>query len=353
MPANVSPEFKKAREAFQKAREPAERLACLKEMLRTIPKHKGTEHLQADLKTRIKELTAEIAGPRKGAARTGPAHSVPRDGAAQIALIGPPNSGKSSLHARLTGSHAEVTPYPNTTHAPLPGMYNYEDVQFQLIDLPPISADFMESWMPNALQPAHAALFVIDLSTPGCVENVAAALQRLEEKRVTLTPVWPGGIEAALLDAAPASEATRRTDDDDELDDVFRVTLPTLLVSNKCDLSHNPDEIDVLEELVGVRFPAIFVSVETGEGLDRLGPIVFNGLEVVRVYTKIPGHPPDMQRPYTLFRGDTVLDVATLIHRDIAATLKFARVWGSGRFDGQQVGKDHVLADHDIVELHA
>jgi ribosome-interacting GTPase 1 len=353
MPANVSPEFKKAREAFQKAREPSERLECLKDMLRTIPKHKGTEHLQADLKTRIKELSAEIAGPRKGAARAGPVHSIPRDGAAQVALIGPPNSGKSSLHARLTGSHAEVTPYPNTTHAPLPGMYNYEDVQFQLVDLPPISADFMESWMPNALQPAHAALFVIDLSTPGCVENVAATLERLNEKRVTLTPVWPGGIDPALLDTEPTGTAAAVSELDDELDDVFRITLPALLVSNKCDLTHDADEVDVLEELIGVRFPAIFVSVETGAGLDRIGPIVFDGLEVVRVYTKIPGHAPDMQRPYTVFRGDTVLDVAAMIHRDIAATLKYARVWGSGRFDGQQVGKDHVLADRDVVELHA
>jgi ribosome-interacting GTPase 1 len=352
MPANVSPEFKKAREAYQRAREPAERLACLKEMLRTIPKHKGTDHLQADLKTRIKDLTAEIAGPRKGAARAGPVHSIPRDGAAQLALIGPPNSGKSSLHARLTGSHAEVTPYPNTTHAPLPGMLHHEDVQIQLVDLPPISADFMESWMPNALHPAHAALLVIDLNTPGCVENVAATLEKLDEKRVTLTPQWPGRLDAALLAAVPPPP-TANAANGDELDDVFRVRLPTLLVSNKSDLSNDPDEIDVLDELVGVRFPAIFASAETGEGIDRIGPLVFQGLEIVRVYTKIPGRPPDMDRPYTVFRGDTVLDVAAMVHRDIAGSLKFARIWGSGRFDGQQVGKDHVLADGDVVELHA
>lgn len=352
MPANVSPEFKKAREAYQRARDPSERLACLKEMLRTLPKHKGTEHLQADLKTRIKDLGAELAGPRKGASRTGPVHSIPPDGAAQVALVGPPNSGKSRLHALLTGSHAEVTPYPNATHAPLPGMLRCDDVQIQLVDLPPVSPDFMEPWMPNALQPAHAALLVIDLSTPGCVENVAALLVRLEEKRVTLSPDWPRALDPTLLDIAPTSGPRQVRREDDDYDDTFRVQLPTLLVSNKCDLAHDPDEIGVLEDLIGKRFPAVMTSGETGEGLERIAPLVFGGLAVVRVYTKVPGHAPDMGRPYTVFAGGTVLDVARLVHRDLAASLTYARIWGSGRFDGQQVGADHVLADGDVLELH-
>ncbi len=360
MPANVSPEFKKAREAFQRSREPAERLEHLREMLRTIPKHKGTDHLQADLKTRIKELTAELAGPRKGAARTGPSHSVHPEGAAQVALVGPPNSGKSNLHVRLTGSHAEVTAYPNTTHAPLPGMLNYQDTQIQLVDLPPVSSTYMESWMPNALQPAHAALLVIDLGTPGCVENVAAILSRLEEKRITLTPEWTIPLNPELLDSVPGTTPAAKPtgsagekNEEDIIDDMFRVYLPTLLVSNKSDINPGTDEIDVLEDLVGVRFPAIAVSAQTGFGLDRIGRLIFEGLGIIRVYTKIPGHEPDKDRPYTVFPGDTVVDVARLVHRDIAASLRFARVWGSSKFDGQQVGRDHVLADGDIVELHS
>src|SRR5262245_32551886 len=100
MAANPSPEDKAAKAANRKAREPRERLECLREMLRTIPKHKGTEHIQADLKTRIKELTEEASGPRKGGARGGPTLVVRPEGAAQVALLGPPNAGKSSLHAR-------------------------------------------------------------------------------------------------------------------------------------------------------------------------------------------------------------------------------------------------------------
>jgi len=358
MPTNVTPEYRKAEAAYKKARDPAERLECLREMLSTIPKHKGTEHLQADIKSRIKELTEELTGPRKGAARTGPVHVIRPEGAAQIALVGPPNGGKSSLHRRLTGSQAEVGPYPHTTTAPLPGMARHEDVQLQLVDLPPISADYMESWLPNALQPAHAALLVLDLAEPGCAENVIAIAEKLDQKRITLSDDWQGRLPPGLGSSAgpppepepPATPAPAT--EDDELADPFRIVLPTLLVINKCDQGVDPDEVAVLLELTGTAFPAVAVSAETGAGLDELTAHLFHGLDLVRVYTKIPGKDPDYERPYTLFRGETVEDLARQIHRDIAASLQFARVWGSAKFDGQQVGRDHVLGDRDVVEIH-
>ena len=101
-----------------------------------------------------------------------------------------------------------------------------------------------------------------------------------------------------------------------------------------------------------MRYPAVAVSSTTGAGLERLGPMLFRGLGIVRVYTKAPGRPADTDRPYTLRAGATVGDVARLVHREIAATLKFARVWGSGQFDGQQVGPEHGVKDRDVVELH-
>ena len=353
MPANLSPEYKKAEAEFKRAREPRERLRWLREMLRTIPKHKGTEHLQADIKTRIKQLTEELAGPRKGGARTGPTHSIRPEGAAQVALIGPPNAGKSTLHARLTGSHAEVAPYPYTTKAPLPGMLPYRDIHFQLVDLPPVSADFMEPWYVNALRPADAAMLIVDLSDPECLDHVAAIRDRLDQKRVMLDEQW-----ARAADGDEASGAARGDDVGQpeegaaDVPDPFRVQLPTLLVANKSDLDPDPDEVRVLEELLGVRFPAVAVSAETGAGLDEIGPQLFDGLGIVRVYTKVPGRPADTKRPYTLRRGDTVMDLARLVHKEVAESLKFARVWGSGQFDGQQVGADHPVADGDILELH-
>jgi ribosome-interacting GTPase 1 len=360
MPTNVTPEYKRAKAAFQNARDPVEKLSCLKEMLRTVPKHKGTEHLQAEIKTKIKELSDELTGPRKGGARTGQVQVVRPEGAAQVALVGPPNSGKSSLHVRLTGSHAEVGPYPHTTRGPLPGMLPFEDVHFQLVDLPPMSASYVESWMPNALQVAHAVLLVVDPTATGCVENVIAIRARLEEKRVSLVDDWNGRLARGYLETdlgpvptcEPAKREERSTIEADEADDLFRVRLPTLLVANKRDLGFDADEIEVLEELVGARFPAIAVSALTGEGLGRIGRLLFHGLDIIRVYTKIPGHPADMNRPYTLFAGGTVYDVARLVHREVADSFRFARVWGSGKFDGQQVGRDHVVHDRDVVELH-
>lgn len=380
MPTNVTPEYKKAEAEFRKAREPAERLRWLQEMLKTIPKHKGTEHVQADIKSRIKELKEELAGPRKGAARTGPTHHVPPEGAAQVVLLGPPNSGKSSLHRRLTGSRAEVGPYPFTTQVPLPGMLPHRDVQLQIVDLPPVSADFMPAWLPNAIQSAHAALLVVDLAQPGVVESVVAIRERLHEKRVTLTDDWAGRLGPGLTavtegggvavappkaaDPPPAKEPAADADapmaaagddgtDGEPMDDPFRTFLPAILVAAKRDLGHDPQEMEVLLELADARFPSVAVSAETGEGLPVVPELLFRGLGIVRVYTKIPGKPPDLTRPYTVFAGDTVLDVARLIHRDLAGTLRHARVWGSGKFDGQQVGRDFPVRDGDVLELHA
>jgi ribosome-interacting GTPase 1 len=254
-------------------------------------------------------------------------------------MIGPPNAGKSSLHVALTGSSSEVGPYPYSTHLPVPGMVPYEDIHIQLVDLPPISEDFMESWIVNALQPADAALLVIDLSDPECLEQVPTILERLAEKKIYLTTAWPG------LDSPAAQEP-------DKPDDVFSLNLPTVLIANKSDLDPDPEEVEVLEELLGLRYPALTVSAKTRDGLDEIGAFLFKALEIVRVYTKTPGKPAETDKPFTVRRGGTVADVAQLVHKDIAEGLKFARMWGTDVYDGQQVGPDHLVSDGDLVELH-
>ena len=340
MPANLSPEYKAAEAAYRKAREPRERLDLLREMLRTIPKHKGTERLQADIKARIKELGDEIDIGRRGGGHGGPALVVRPEGAAQIALIGPPNAGKSLLHARLTASGAHDAPYPFTTQFPLPGMMPYEDVHFQLVDLPAIASEHPVPWLQATLQGADAALFVVDVSDPSCVEQIEDVHRTLATRRVELSTDW---------------EARGTTPDDDaEKGDPFALRLPTLLVANKADrIEHIDAELEALRELAGLRYPALTVSAATDDGLADLGTELFRRLGIVRVYTKAPGHAPEKTRPFTLRRGETVRDVARLVHRDLEHTVRYARVWGRSGFDGQQVGPEHIVADRDVVELHA
>ena len=294
MPTNVSPEYKKAEEAYRQAREPKERLDCLKQMLSTIPKHKGTEHLQADIKSRIKDLTEELAGPKKGGKRSGPALAIRPEGAAQVALLGPPNSGKSALHVRLTGSRAPSGPGPFITQFPEPGMLPFEDIAFQLLDLPSMSPEHSPPWIASSLQSCDAALLVVDLADPACVDNVQFILDTLEGKKVV-----------------------------------------------------------VLEELLDVHYPTLRVSAETGQGLGELATWLFRALGVVRVYTKAPGKEVERDRPFTVRQGDAVLDVARLVHKDIAEGFRFARMWGAAVFDGQQVGAEQPVADGDVVELHS
>ena len=340
MPANLTPEYRAVEAALRRARDPRERLNHLREMLRVIPKHKGTDHLQADIKRRIKELSEELEGPQKGgAARHGPAHVIRPEGAAQIMLVGPPNSGKSSLHARLTGSHAHVAPYPFTTQYPEPGMMPHEDVHFELVDLPAISPDHPIPWIGSTFQTSDACCLVVDLGDPACIEQVEAVHAVLRDKRVTLTERWP-----AAAVSAP---------DTDDSDDPFALRLPTLLLANKADrLPDIAAELETFRELTGLRYPALAVSAETGVGLSEIGPWLFRNLGIVRVYTKAPGHPPDRDRPFTLRPGETVEHIARLVHKDVAQAFRYARVWGKSGFDGQQVGREHPLADGDVVELH-
>lgn len=342
MPANLSPEYKAAETAFRNTRDPHERLNALREMLRTIPKHKGTEHLQADIKARIKALGDQLeGGARKAGAHGGPALVVRPEGAAQLALVGPPNAGKSSLHARLTGSKAHAGPYPFTTQHPEAGMMPFEDIHFQLVDLPPIAPEHPLPWLVNALQTADAALLVVDLADPSCLDQLQSVQSVLAQQRVTFSERWPGG-EGGQVDASVPDE------------DPFALRLPALLLANKVDGIADVDaELRVLRELSGTPWPMLAVSAATGHGLDELGPWLLRHLGIVRVYTKLPGHAIDKQRPFTLRRGQTVGDVARHVHGDVARSLRYARVWGHSAFDGQHVGPEHIVVDGDVVELHA
>jgi len=346
VPANLSPAYKAAEAAFRAARDPHARLDGLREMLRTIPKHKGTERMQADIKARIKDLGEQLEVVRRGGGHGGPALVVRPEGAAQVALIGPPNAGKSALHARLTGSDAQVAPYPFTTQVPHPGMLPFEDVQFQLLDLPAVSTDHPLNWLGGTLQSADAVLLVVDLCEPAVVDQVGAVRSALARMRTSLTGIWPG--------EGPASDHSRASAQDAAAaDDPFAMTLPTLMLANKAEgCADLGAELEALGELAGSAYPMFAVSADTGLNLGQIGPWLFERLGIVRVYTKVPGHVADRERPFTLRRGQTVGDVARLVHRGMSHAVRYARLWGTSGFDGQQVGLEHRVADRDVIELH-
>ncbi len=328
MPANLTPQYKAAEERYRAATDPEEKLAALREMLAVMPKHKGTEKLQGDLKQRIAKLTQQ-AQSRGGARRTTFDH-VPREGAGQVVLIGPPNAGKSSLLGALTRAEPVIAPYPFTTHVPQPGMMPFEDVMVQLVDTPALAAEHTPPWLPGLVRSADLALLVVDLSSPALLEEVEFALDRMAQSRVHLRP--PG-------DGSPPEDPSAEA-------------VQAVVVGTHAELEDATMGRDLLGEFLAGGLPFTTVSTVDRRGLEELRSRVYALLDVIRVYTKEPGKPADRERPFVLKRGSTVGDLAALIHKDLAAKLRFARVWGTATFDGQTVHRDHPLSDRDIVELH-
>ncbi|MCX6094338.1 MAG: TGS domain-containing protein [Candidatus Bipolaricaulota bacterium] len=321
MPANLTPEFIKARARFFKATTTEEKLAALEDMQSTIPKHKGTEKMRADIKRKIARLGDADIRAKKG--HSSGHDNIPKEGAGQAVLVGPPNSGKSSLVAALTNAKPEVAEYPFSTLVPIPGMMKFEDVGIQLVDLPPLSDEYTEPWVYNLIRAADIVILVLSLDEIDLLDEYLGDLRRMLSER---------HLELAT-EAAVGEERVR--------------ILPTRIALTKADAL--PGAAELLAELP---FPGVVTSVASGEGLDDFRRMIFDALHVLRVYTKLPGRKPDLAEPYTLPAGATVLDAVRTVHRDFADHLKYVRVWGSGRFDGQQVPSDYRLADGDIIEIH-
>jgi len=338
MPANLTPQYHKAEQVYKEATTVEEKIAALEEMLAVMPKHKGTDHLQADLKKKLARHREEASRPKAKKAVFDP-FRVERGGAGTVPLLGAPNSGKSAIVARFTKASTEPTPFPFATQGPIPGMMLYEDVQVQLVDLPPITAEHFPKGMLGLIKSGDAALLVADLEADSVLDDIEAVIQGVEAGRVRLRDASRGALPSAPADAG--GEDT----------EVLTTVLPAILVANKADAPGAAERLELLRELYGARFEPFPISTTSGEGTEALPGKVFRMLDRIRVYSKEPGKPPDMSSPFTLRRGQNVLDLAAKIHRDFPENLKQARVWGSARFEGQAVEKTYVLADKDVVEL--
>ncbi len=329
MPANLTPQYLKAEEAFRQAQSTEEKIAALEEMQRLLPKHKGTESIQADLKRRLSRLREAGEQEARTRKKSFDPFRIERSGAGQVAVLGGPNAGKSALVGKLTNAHTQVTPYPFATTGPVPGMMHFEDVGIQLVDLPALNGEEVRGGMLGLVKAADMALLLADLDSPDLLDHVEAVLRVFGAGKVRLFDP----------DRPPVPEPPIRD-------------LPCLLLANKCDLPGAMDMLPLLEESLAGRFRPIPISAERGDGLGEIPGRVFHALDLVRIYSKEPGRPPDMTSPFALKRGSTVLDLAGRIHRDFPDNLREAKVWGSARFGGQAVPRDHVLADKDVVELH-
>jgi uncharacterized protein len=319
VPANLTQQYHKAEEQYRRAKTAEEKVKALQEMLAVIPKHKGTEKLQADIKSRIARFREE--GKKKKQSRGFNPFGVEKQGAGQVVLVGYPNSGKSALVGALSRAKVKVADYPFSTPLPVSGMMPYEDTYIQLVDTPPVSPDNIPPGIIGTFREADALILVVDASTGECLDQLDGLLQLLQERDV--------------IDLSEEGEIV--------------APIPFLVAGNKIDLPGADDNLAVLGELRPDL--EIFGISSGGTGLELLKEKLFTVLEIIRIYGKAPGRPADMAQPFILKRGSTLIDFAELVHKDFPERLKSALVWGSTRFDGQAVPRDYVLGDRDVVEL--
>lgn len=329
MPANLPPEYFEAEKRYKRAVAPSEKISALEDLLATIPKHKGTDKLRADLRRRLSQLRKDAVSRKKGGRSD--LYVVEKEGAAQIALVGFPNSGKSSVLACLSNANPVIAEYPLSTLTPLPGMMPFEDIQFQIVDLPPIGNESTDGWVSGILRYSDVLLLVIDL---------------------TDAPVAQADLLIDQLDQWNIYAATRTGTREPGRKHPVGIAKKTLIAANKMDLVDHDDVFSDLKNEYGKDYPCISISAKSKDNLEELKRSIFAASGIIRVYSKPPGKEPDLSAPFTIPEGSTILDLASFIHKDFMVHLKYARVWGSAKFDGQRVEKNFTLKDRDIVELN-
>jgi len=326
MPANLTPEYFKAEQWFREATTNEEKILAVERMLAVIPKHKGTDHMRADLRRKLSKLK-ETETQKAAKGKSTDVFHIPRTGSAQIALIGLPNTGKSSVVAAVTNAKVNIADFPYATSGPVPGMVQFEDVQIQIVDMPPITAEYIAPGQIGTYRYCDIIAIIVDLSA-----DIAGQLN------VIFDFLESRGLITEQTGPAPDSNSS----------------LPgkkVFFLCTKSDIA-KPDAVETLKRFSKYDLPLIVTSTENFDGIEELPRKLFELCGIIRVYTKPPGHKADLGEPFTLPAGSTVLDLARAIHRELAEKFKAARLWGKGVYDGQLVPRNHILQDKDIVELH-
>jgi ribosome-interacting GTPase 1 len=326
MPANLPPEYYEAEIRYKQAVTHQEKIAALEALISTVPKHKGTDKIRADLRRKLSKLREESAKKKKSG--KGDLYTIEKQGAAQVALVGFANSGKSSLLAAVTNAHPVIADFPMSTVMPITGMMPYEDIQFQLVDIPPIGNESTDGWVSGILRTANMLMLVIDLSEDADIQ-AELLIDQLKEWKI---PIIKRGINRAKDEIIPPKQI--------------------IFVANKYDLPDAEKNLNLLMQEYDSDYTIITISAKYRRGIDILKKSVFLNSRIIRVYSKEPGKKPDMDTPFTIPVGFNVHELARIIHKDFVKNLKYACIWGSAKFDGQRVQKDYVLHDRDVVEYH-
>jgi small GTP-binding protein len=327
MPTNLPADYFNAEERFRSATTTEDKIKHLEEMMGTIPKHKGTDHLRADLRKKLSKLKT-AATSKKTSKKQVSAYHINKEGAGQIIIIGTTNVGKSSLVANQTNADPEISAVPFTTWSAMPGMMMIDNIQVQLIDTPPFSEEYIDPEFLNLIRRVDLVLIMIDLHA-NPVQQFEFVLQKLQENRIA-----PKHLEGKI-----------------EVEG-FLLHVPTLVVVNKYDSEEFEEHYQIFQELLGQEYPMVPVSVQTGHNMDTLKQTIFEKLNVIRVYSKAPGKDVDKTAPFVVEQGIQLGDFAGKVHKDFQEKLKSAKIWGtSADFPGQMVSRDHVLEDEDVVEL--
>lgn len=324
MPANLPPEYYKAEKWFRSVSTSDEKILALENMLRVIPKHKGTDHIRADLRGKLSKFKNAT---QKKTAKHADIFHVPKTGAGQVVFLGVANSGKSSIVAALTNAKVNVAGFPFATAVPVPGMMKFEDIQIQLVDMPPISAEFVMPGQVGTYRNCDLIGIVID-SSGDITEQMKICTDFLESRNL-------------LID-----EKTPAYDKEGNV-----LGKKFLYILTKSDAT-KPQAAEMFRKCCKKAFGFIKISTQDSESVKKLARKLFEMLNIIRVYSKPPGKQADMNEPFTLPAGATVMKLAKDIHRELAEKLKYARIWGTGVYDGQNVQLNHILKDKDIIELH-
>jgi len=389
MPANLPPEAKHKWAEVSATKNPKEKLRLLKEFMSLVPKHKGTEKLCSQAKKKMAALRREIEEKKsKKAGRGGPKFFIEKEGAAQVAIIGLTNAGKSSLIAATTNAKVEVSASPYFTREPVPGMFDHEDIQFQIVEAPALmegSADG-KAWGLQTLALARNAdglILMVSLSQDP-VRQLSLILNEMEKARIFVSKpkarveverkFMGAGLRTILigklvdcnlkdvkelLKSYRIADAVVRIYGEATIDEVeeaiFESTVykPAVIVANKTDLDKHRTNLKKLEDYIEKQLPVVAVSCRTSQGLDRLGEALFKALNIIRVYTKEPNEREFSKRPFILKKGATIYDLAKNIHSDFSKKFSFAKVWAERLvFSPQKVGSTFALEDRDTVEIH-